>query len=82
MLSGALPPAPPGPDGRPALTPRQTRILELVADGYPDRAIVRSLGISIRTVHAHLQNVYHAPDATSRTEALARARSLCVSSHA
>jgi DNA-binding CsgD family transcriptional regulator len=65
-----------GPDGNPVLTPRQTRILQLVADGYPDRAIARMLGISTRTVHAHLQHVYRALDVCSRTEALATLREL------
>jgi DNA-binding CsgD family transcriptional regulator len=56
------------------LTRRQTRILELVADGYADREVGRALGISTRTVHAHLQRIYRALDVTSRTEALARLR--------
>jgi DNA-binding CsgD family transcriptional regulator len=61
---------------KPVLTPRQTRILHLVADGFSDRAIARMLGISIRTVHAHLQHVYRALDVSSRTEALARLRDI------
>jgi DNA-binding CsgD family transcriptional regulator len=56
------------------LTPRQARILQLVADGHPDRSIAQILGISTRTVHAHLQHAYRALDVTSRTEALARLR--------
>jgi DNA-binding CsgD family transcriptional regulator len=56
------------------LTLRQKRILELVADGYADREVGRNLGISTRTVHAHLQRIYRALDVTSRTEALARLR--------
>lgn len=66
---------------RPLLTPRQTRILQLVADGRADREVGRMLGISTRTVHAHLQRIYRALDVTSRTEALAelRERSLTAS---
>jgi DNA-binding CsgD family transcriptional regulator len=56
------------------LTPRQARIVELIAAGHSDRAIGRVLGISTRTVHAHLRNIYRALDVTSRTEALARLR--------
>jgi DNA-binding CsgD family transcriptional regulator len=56
------------------LTPRQTRILQLVADGRPDREVGRMLGISTRTVHAHLQRIYRALEVTSRTEALAQLR--------
>jgi DNA-binding CsgD family transcriptional regulator len=58
----------------PRLTVRQKRILQLVADGYADREVGRNLGISTRTVHAHLQHIYRALDVTSRTEALARLR--------
>lgn len=64
------------PAGQPLLTPRQSRILQLVADGYPDRAIARALGISTRTVHTHLQHSYRQLGVTSRTEALARLRAL------
>lgn len=60
----------------PMLTPRQTRILELVAAGHTDRGIARQLHISTRTVHAHLQHIYRLLDVTSRTEALAQLRAL------
>jgi DNA-binding CsgD family transcriptional regulator len=71
----------PGPAGspdaaNPLLTPRQARILQLVADGQSDRGIARALGISTRTVQAHLQHTYRALDVTSRTEAVARLRAL------
>jgi DNA-binding CsgD family transcriptional regulator len=60
------------------LTRRQARILQLVADGQSDRGIARTLGISTRTVQAHLQHTYRALDVTSRTEAVARLRALGV----
>jgi DNA-binding CsgD family transcriptional regulator len=60
----------------PLLTPRQSRILQLVADGQSDRGIARTLGISTRTVQAHLQHTYRALDVSSRTEAVARLRAL------
>jgi DNA-binding CsgD family transcriptional regulator len=60
------------PGAQPRLTAQQSRILELVADGYPDRGIAQVLGISTRTVQAHLQRAYRALNVTSRTEALAR----------
>jgi len=66
----------PAPAANPLLTPRQARILQLVADGQSDRGIARTLGISTRTVHAHLQHSYRALDVTSRTEAVARLRAL------
>ncbi len=63
-------------DGNPAITPRQARVLRLVAAGYSDRVIGRALGISTRTVNTHLQHIYRALDVTSRTEALARLRAI------
>jgi LuxR family maltose regulon positive regulatory protein len=63
-------------EANPLLTPRQARILHLVADGQSDRGIARTLGISTRTVQAHLQRTYRALDVTSRTEAVARLRVL------
>jgi DNA-binding CsgD family transcriptional regulator len=64
--------APPGSANGLPLTRRQARILQLVADGQSDRGIARALGISTRTVQAHLQHAYRALDVSSRTEALAR----------
>ena len=68
--------ASPDSAAEPLLTPRQARILQLVADGQSDRGIARTLGISTRTVQAHLQHTYRALDVTSRTEAVARLRAL------
>jgi len=62
------------PAGYDGLTPRQARIVELVGAGYSDRVIGRELGISTRTVHAHLRNIYRVLDVGSRTEAVARVR--------
>jgi len=76
VLGNPLPGSPGGAGESPALTPRQLRILQFVADGYQDRGIARALGISVRTVHAHLQHVYRALEVSSRTEALARIREL------
>jgi DNA-binding CsgD family transcriptional regulator len=64
------------PAANPLLTSRQARILQLVADGQSDRGIARRLGISTRTVQAHLQQTYRALDVGSRTEAVARLRAL------
>lgn len=76
LLSRPAPQAARAPGGTPPLTPRQMRILELVAAGYPDRTIARLLGISTRTVHAHLQHTYRLLGVASRTEALAQLRAM------
>jgi DNA-binding CsgD family transcriptional regulator len=74
LLSEPSPLAPPTFADTPFLTPRQSRVLQLVSAGYDDRSIGRLLGISPRTVHTHLQHVYRALGVTSRTEALAQLR--------
>jgi DNA-binding CsgD family transcriptional regulator len=74
LLSEPSPLAPHARAGTPRLTPRENRVLQLVAAGYDDRSIGRLLGISTRTVHAHLQHVYRTLGVTSRTEALAQLR--------
>ncbi|HEY9244856.1 MAG TPA: LuxR C-terminal-related transcriptional regulator [Streptosporangiaceae bacterium] len=76
LLSQPVPDSPRDAHGRPLLTPRQTRILQLVAAGNPDRAVARTLGVSVRTVHTHLQHIYRALGVSSRTEALAHVRAL------
>jgi DNA-binding CsgD family transcriptional regulator len=54
-----------------ALTPRETTLLRLVADGYTDIAIARHLGISPRTVEKHLESVRLKLGANSRAAAVA-----------
>lgn len=76
LLGQAVPDTPRDADGRALLTPRQSRIIQLVAAGSSDRAVARALGISVRTVHTHLQHIYRALGVTSRTEALAHVRAL------
>ena len=76
LLTQPVPAAEPDAAANPLLTPRQARILQLVADGQSDRGIARTLGISTRTVQAHLQHTYRTLDVTSRTEAVARLRAL------
>jgi DNA-binding NarL/FixJ family response regulator len=39
------------------LTPRETQVLKLVADGLPNKGVAAELGISIKTVEKHRQQV-------------------------
>jgi DNA-binding CsgD family transcriptional regulator len=80
LLSQPMPDAFRDPGGAPLLTARQASIVRLVAAGLADRHIARSLGISTRTVQAHLQNIYRTLGVASRTEALARLRTLSLHS--
>ncbi len=73
-------PAP--PPGNPAaiaslgLTPREVEVLRLLAAGQANKEIARALEVSPNTVKTHLARLYEKLGATSRTAAIARARSL------
>jgi DNA-binding NarL/FixJ family response regulator len=62
-----------GGDGLPggeALTPREREVLRLVADGLPNKAIARELGISEHTAKFHVGSLLAKLGAASRTEAV------------
>jgi len=52
-----------------ALTPREREVLALLADGLPNKQIARRLGITEKTVKAHLTRVFAALEVTDRTQA-------------
>jgi len=51
------------------LTAREREVLALVAEGLANKLIARRLGISEKTVKAHLTSIYHALGVTDRTQA-------------
>ncbi len=53
----------------PDLTPREAEVLGLVREGLANKQIARRLGISERTVKAHLTSVFAAIGVTDRTQA-------------
>jgi DNA-binding CsgD family transcriptional regulator len=55
------------------LTTRQRQLLALVADGFSNAQVARTLGITADTVRTHLQQVYARLGVTSRGEAVALA---------
>jgi DNA-binding NarL/FixJ family response regulator len=61
---------------RPAreLSSREEEVLRLVAEGLPNKHIARRLGISERTVKAHLTSVFQQLGVTDRTQAALWAR--------
>jgi DNA-binding NarL/FixJ family response regulator len=59
--------APAGTVG-PAITPRETEVLRLVAKGLTARRIAERLGLSHRTVENHVQNVLRKLQLTNRVE--------------
>lgn len=56
------------------LTARQTEVIRLVADGYTNQRIAESLGISPKTVKAHLEKVHQRLGVHSRFAAVAAVR--------
>ena len=64
--------------GRPAVDPglsqRELEVLGLVGDGLPNKLIARRLGVSEKTVKAHLTNVFRRIGVTDRTQAALWAR--------
>jgi DNA-binding NarL/FixJ family response regulator len=57
------------------LSPREREILELLAQGFPNKEIAQRLGVSDGTVRWHLRHVYDKLHVRSRTEAALKFRS-------
>ncbi len=73
LLRPALPDPPPLVE---ALTPREAEVLQLLAEGLPNKAIARRLDISDHTVKFHVNAIMSKLGAQSRTEAVVRATRL------
>ncbi|MGH9762040.1 MAG: response regulator [Blastocatellia bacterium] len=55
------------------LTPQETELLRLIIDGHSYKTAATELGIAVRTVAFHLQNVYQKLQVHSKSEAVAKA---------
>lgn len=64
----------PGRGGAAKLSDREVEVLRLVADGLANKQVARRLGITERTVKAHLTNVFSRLGVTDRTQAALWAR--------
>ena len=56
-----------------ALTARELQVLELIAEGLPNKAIARRLGISDQTVKFHAASIAGKLGAANRTDTVRRA---------
>jgi DNA-binding NarL/FixJ family response regulator len=56
-----------------ALTAREVQVLELLAEGLPNKAVARRLGISDQTVKFHVASLSGKLGAANRTDAVRRA---------
>jgi NarL family two-component system response regulator YdfI len=61
------------PDVLEALTPREVQVLELLAEGLPNKAIADRLSISDQTVKFHVSSISAKLGAANRTDAVRRA---------
>ncbi|MER3554746.1 MAG: DNA-binding response regulator [Meiothermus sp.] len=57
------------PDGSETLTPRETEILRLIAQGHSNKTIVRELGVEESTVKTHVSSLLSKLGLNSRTQA-------------
>lgn len=55
------------------LTPRESEVLDLVADGLSNKAVASRLGISDETVKFHLTAIFGKLGASNRTDAVRQA---------
>jgi len=67
LLSSAI--AMSKPQKKIALTNREQEVLELVADGLPNKEIAKRLFLSEKTVKNHLNNIFKKIEVSDRTNA-------------
>jgi DNA-binding NarL/FixJ family response regulator len=61
------------PEAAPSLvSERELEVLQLAARGAGNKSIANELGVSIRTVHAHMRHIFNKLGVASRTEAVMR----------
>ncbi len=73
-VAGALLPSGPSMTAEVVISPRETEVLRLVAQGLANKQVARALGITERTVKAHLSRVYREIGVLDRTSAALWAR--------
>jgi two-component system, NarL family, nitrate/nitrite response regulator NarL len=71
-----LPQSLPGQHSSEALSRREIEVLQLVAEGLPNKSIAERLGISDHTVKFHLNSILGKMGAQSRTQAVTQAMRL------
>jgi DNA-binding NarL/FixJ family response regulator len=63
---------PPAPDDS-GLTPHETRVLKLLAEGHHLKTAARELGVSANTIGFHVKKIYTKLEVHSKAEAVAKA---------
>jgi len=52
------------------LTTRENQVISLLVTGLDDKSIASQMGVSVRTVHAHLANIYTKFKVQNRSSAI------------
>jgi DNA-binding NarL/FixJ family response regulator len=65
-------PATPQPMEEANLSPRESEVLDLLAQGHLYKEIAEKLGISYETVHTYIRRIYEKLQVRTRTEAVAK----------
>ena len=73
--AGTRPAGANGAADRASLTERQREVLRLLSDGLSNKEIGRALGLSDKTVKAHVTAIFRTLDVVNRTQAASAARS-------
>jgi DNA-binding NarL/FixJ family response regulator len=55
------------------LTPHQTRLLKLLADGHNRKTAAAELGVTVDTIGFHLRHIYEKLQVHTKSEAVAKA---------
>ena len=61
------------PMSKESLTEREIEVLKLAAQGMSNKEIAENLSVTVRTVKAHISNLFAKMDVASRTEAILKA---------
>lgn len=61
------------PKSKESLTEREIEVLKLAAQGMSNKEIAENLSVTVRTVKAHISNLFAKMDVASRTEAILKA---------
>ncbi|BEP37331.1 response regulator transcription factor [Variovorax sp. V59] len=70
----AIQPMPAGPaEGKPLLSPRELKVLRLIAQGWSNQQIAEAVSLSVNTIEFHAKNIYRKLSVKSRTQAVHQA---------
>jgi DNA-binding NarL/FixJ family response regulator len=70
LAAARAPAASPGDDGEGELTPRESDVLRLIAEGKSNREIARALFVSEATVKTHVNRIFAKTGSRDRTQAM------------